>query len=129
MVKFRAVSESDRPEIEAWIAADDSHRGQMTADKFLVPGKTYALYAVGDDQGTVMYVKQEAEGSKTRMHIQFCPDRRRAMNTMREGFPIVASDAKERGFTGVVFYSHSPALVKFVMKEFGFRADCEAQLV
>ena len=128
MAKFRSVSEADRPEEEAWIAADDSHRGQMTADKFLVPGSTYALYAVGDEQGTVMYVKQQAEGSKTRMHIQFGPDRRRVMNVMREGFPVVASDAKGRGFTGVVFYSYSPALVKFAMKEFGFRADCEMTL-
>lgn len=129
LVKFRAVSEADRLEIDKWIEADDSHRGQITADKFLVAGRTWALYAVGDEQGAVMYVRQESEGSKTRMHIQFSPDRRRAIAVMREGFPYVAADAKKRGFKAVVFYSHSPALVKFVISNLGFRADCEAQLV
>lgn len=128
MVKFRAVTESDRPQIEEWIESDASHRGQMTADKFLVQGSTHALYAIGDEQGTVMYVRQEAEGSKTRMHVQFGPDRRRIMSTLLEAFPMVSKDAKNRGFTGVVFYSHSPALVKFFVSKLHARANCEVAL-
>lgn len=128
MVKFRPVSESDRSEIETWIVLDDHHRGRLTADKFLVPGPQHAIYAVGDEQGTVMYVRQEAEGSKTRMWVQFCPDRKRIMETMRQGFPLVKQDAKKRGFTAVVFDTSSPSLARFVVKELGFRADCEVTL-
>jgi hypothetical protein len=128
MVKFRKVTDADKPEVQAWIDADASHRGKIEPEFYLTQGKHHAVYAVGDEEGTVMYVRHEAEGSKIRMHIQFCTDRRRIMKAMREGFPLIKNDAKTRGFTGIVFYTHSPALVKFVVGELGFRADCEAVL-
>lgn len=127
MCKFRAVSEADRQEIDAWIAADPGHAGKMTADFFLTPGQR-SLYAIEDDKGTVGYICQEAEAHKVRMHLQFCPDKRRVLRTFQEAYKVIVSDAKSRGFDGIVFASESPALVKFMMNEFGFSAECKAVL-
>lgn len=129
MAKFRPVKETDRSEIQAWIDADPGHAGRMTADFFIVPGKFHSLYAVGDEDGTVMYIRQESDGPlRCRAHIQFGPDKRRIMNVFREGFPLVMEDAKKRGFVSLVFDSTSPALVKWMMCEFGFSAECMAVL-
>lgn len=122
------MSETDRPEVDAWIAADPGHAGKMTADFFLTPGRFHSLYAVCDEDGTCMYIRQEAFGSKTRAHIQFGTDRKRIMNTFREGFPQIVSDAKSRGFTGISFDSASPALIKWMVSEFHFRAELELAL-
>lgn len=100
----------------------------MTADFFLLPG-THSLYAIEDEEGTVMYVRQEPEAeAKCRMYIQFGPDVKRMMKVFREAFPVVLNDAKLRGFKAFVFDSHSPALVRWLMMEFCFTAECEAAL-
>lgn len=127
LVNFRAVSEADRTELASWIACDDAHRG-IEADFWLVPSSHYALYAVADEHGTAMYVRQESYCGKTKMHIQFCPDRKRVIEVCREGLPIVMQDARKRGFTALVFDSSSPALVRFLMTHFRFKAECEAAL-
>lgn len=128
MANFRAVSEQDRPEIQAWIDADPGHAGKMTADFFLTPGRFHSLYAIEDEEGPVMHVRSEAEAQKTRMHIQFGPDRKRIVKAFREAYPIVAADVRKRGFLGIVFETSSPALAHFVMKKFNFAATCEVTL-
>jgi hypothetical protein len=127
MAKFRAVKEEDRSEIETWIAADPGHAGKMTADFFLEAGKTHSLYAVGDEEGTAMYIRCELSGPyRMRAHIQFGPDKKRIMKCFRDGWPLVMDDAKKRGFKSVLFDSTSPTLVKWMMSEFKFKAECEA---
>jgi len=129
MAKFRPVSEADRDEVSRWIEADPGHAGKMTADFFLHSGQFHSLFAANDDDGTVMYLRCEAEGKKMRVHIQFGPDRKRIMRVFREGFPQVCEDAKVRGFLSIVFDSSSPALVKWMLIEFHFTAELECSLV
>jgi hypothetical protein len=128
MAKFRAVKEADRSEIETWIEADPGHAGRMTADFFLIPGKDHSLYAVGDEEGTVMYIRCNSEASKMRAHIQFGPDKKRIKEVFRSGWPVVMDDARQRGFKSIVFDSCSPTLVKWMLMEFHFSAECTAVL-
>jgi len=129
MAKFRPVSEADRDEVSRWIEADPGHAGKMTADFFLNPGKFHSLFAVSDEDGTVMFIRLEAEGNRRmRAHIQFGPDRKRIIRTFREGWPQVAEDAKARGFYNIIFDSCSGALVKWMIQEFKFRAELECIL-
>ena len=129
MAKFRPVTLEDWPEVQAWIDADPGHAGKMDAGFFLTPGRCYSLYAVGDELGTVMYIRQENSGPyRMRAHIQFGPDRKRVMRAFREGFPLVADDARKRGFRSILFDSSSPALVKWMLMEFKFNCTCEAVL-
>lgn len=128
LVKFRAVSEADRLEIDKWIAADPGHKDVLTSKTFLIPIGQCSLYALEDEQGTVMYTRWEVEGPSLRVRIQFGPDRKRVISALREGFPQVREDAKKRGFKSITFDSKSPALVKLMMQEFGFVAALEAPL-
>lgn len=100
----------------------------MNADFFLIPGKFHSLYAVEDDQGTVMYVRQEGQAHKMRVHIQFGGNSRRVLDALREGLPMVMQDAKGRGFKSLVFDSQSPALTRFMVSEFKFMAELEMAL-
>lgn len=126
-VIFRSVDERDRREIEDWIAADPGHTGQVQPDFFLNGNGVASVYGVGDEEATVMYVRQERDGIDTRMHIQFGPDKKRIIRVFSEAFPQVAADAKRRGFRSIVFDSCSPALVRW-MADFGFKADCRKAL-
>lgn len=128
MAKFRAVKESDKEELDTWIAADPGHAGRVTSEFFLTPGKYHSLCAVEDEQGTVMYLRLEGEMDNMRAHIQFCSNRKRIMKTFREGFPFVMADARARGFKAVVFDSCSPALVRWMIFEFHFLAEMKAVL-
>ena len=128
MAKFRNVNQCDYKEIQAWINADPGHADKMTADFFLEPGRFHSVFAIGDEEGTVCYAREEAEGNKIRMHLQFGVDKRRVMHTFREAYRMISEDAKQRGFTEIAFESQSPALVKFMMQEFHFTAECTAVL-
>jgi hypothetical protein len=128
MAKFRAVTEADRPLIERWIADDPGHRGIIEADQFLKPGRFHSLYCVEDEEGPTMFVRQEVQGMKTRLYIQFGPDRKRIVKTVKEGFPKVIDDARKRGFVGIVFDTASPALAKFFLTVYRFRAELEMTL-
>jgi hypothetical protein len=75
-----------------------------------------------------MFVREEAHYQEIVMHIQFVPfDRKGVISALREGFPLIALDAKERGFKRMRFDSKSPALIRTMM-EMGFRAELVADL-
>lgn len=125
-VTFRAVTENDRTQVESWIASDPAHRN-VSADLLLDGNGSASVYAIEDDKGTVMYVRQETEGSCVRLHAQFCTSSKRSFNSLKEAYPVVKADAKARGFTGIIFDSVSPALVRCMM-DLGFKAECRAEL-
>jgi hypothetical protein len=128
MIKFRRTEPEDVLTITNWIAQDPRH-AHIDADFFLCSGKGVSCYAVEGETGPLMFVRQEATDEEvTTLHIQFAPsDRKRIVEAMREGYPLVAADAKMRGFKRVRFESHSPALVR-TMLEMGFRAEMTAEL-
>jgi hypothetical protein len=128
VIQFRRTVAEDVVTIASWIMQDPRHQ-HIDAEFFLCSGKGISCYAVESDVGPVMFVRQEADDAEvTTLHIQFAPsDRKRIVEAMREGYPLVAADAKMRGFKRVRFDSASPALVR-TMLEMGFRAELVAEL-
>lgn len=127
VVKFRAVTEDDRRQITEWIINDPAHAGIVSPDSLMDGNGTASVYALEDDRGTVMYVRQEPERERMRIHIQFGPSARRSLNALKAGYPIVKADAKNRGFKEIVFDSLSPALIRSVV-DLGFTIECKAVL-
>lgn len=122
MIHFRRTVPEDAMMVANWIAQDKGHAG-MEADFFLETKPGISCFAVETEQGPLMFVRQESEGETTRLHIQFAPyDRKRIVQALREGYPLLVRDAIGRGFRRISFDSQSPALIR-VMLELGFRAE------
>jgi hypothetical protein len=132
MVNFRATTQADKPVIGTWIASDPAHRDRMDSSFFADGEGKASVYCIGDEQGPVMFVRQEVEGESTRLHTQFPPDapgiRKRVAEALHEAYPVVAADAKSRGFKQVVFESESPALIRYMIGTFGFTAELRGRL-
>lgn len=128
MIKFRRTVPEDLLTIERWIELDDAHRG-TDAGFWIVTARGISCYAVEDEQGPLIFVRQEAASSEeTVLHLQFANcGRKKIFNALREGYPLVAEDARQRGFKRVRFDSTSPALIR-TMLEMGFRAQLIADL-
>lgn len=82
-----------------------------------------SCYTIEDEAGPVIFVRQEGAGQDTRLHTQFPQDAKRVAKALEEAYPLVAEDAKRRGFRSVRFESGSIALVRFMFQHFGFHAD------
>lgn len=106
---------------------DEAHKG-MDAGFWEATSHGISCYCVEDEQGPLIYVRQENLGETTRLHLQFANcSRKKIFNALKEGYPLVAADARERGFKRVSFDSTSPALIR-TMLEMGFRAEMVADL-
>jgi hypothetical protein len=127
LITFRAVETGDRHQICEWILNDPGHAGMITPEFFLEGNETSSVYAVEDEKGTVMYIRQESEEKSTRLHMQFGPSKKRVLKALREGYAVVKADARRRGFTRIIFDSMSPALVRCLI-EMGFVAECRAEI-
>ena len=112
MVSCRAVSESDRPVLEAALAKDVFHPG-VQADVFYEPGTVANMYS--DSEGPVLFVR----GYKS-LHIDLlCVDnsdaaRNRAV--MQSDFKVIESNARAAGFKEIITSVNGLALLKFVCR-------------
>ena len=126
MIKFRKTQAEDIPMLKEWIANDPPHK--HIAPVFFID-HSVSCYAVEDSMGPVMFVRQERSGESAVIHVQFMPmDRKRVALALKQGYPLVAADAKKRGFRYVRFESASPALARFLMKHSKFRMELIAEL-
>jgi hypothetical protein len=117
MTIIRPVTTEDRPMLESWIAAEPTH-----------PDNTFEFYQSPKSK-TVVY--EDAEGpvfvarfsSALRVDMDFNPDASpERIRTMFAGeLPSVARQAKDQGFSEVVFESFSKKLIAF-LRAFGFRS-------
>lgn len=123
MIKFTETLESDLPQIEEWISADEDHRGKMSAEWWLTGAASFLSFCIQDDIGPVFYARLDYEDDLIRMNIQFAPysevSKRRIMEAVLEGFPKVEALIKTEA-KGMVFESTAPLLIRFFTK-FGFR--------
>jgi hypothetical protein len=126
MIRFRKTVPEDLLKISDWIAQDEGHKG-IDPSFFTASGKGISCYAIEDEQGAVIFVRQEALGQLTQLHTQFPADRKRVARALKEAYPLVANDARERGFKVVRFESCSLALIRFMLS-FGFKAALIAEL-
>lgn len=129
MVKFRPITEADIPEIGTWILAEPDHAERMDASFYTQRRDGSVSFAIDDEQGTVMYVRQDAEPDfRLRLHTDFPPNsKQRVAQALAEAYPLVAEDAKLRGFKEIIFDSASVPLTRF-MTRFGFKAELRHQL-
>jgi hypothetical protein len=127
MVIFRKTEPEDILMLTVWIAADPPHR-QIPTSFFTEYREGVATYVIEDTKGPVIFVRQEVEGENTRLHTQFPPtSRKRIVKALEEAYPLVAADAKRKGFKTVRFETHSVALAR-VMFAMGFKAEMIADL-
>jgi hypothetical protein len=113
--------------IAEWIEQDPAHRGS-DASFYAASERNVSCFTVEWDNAPAMFVREEAHYQEVVLHIQFAPfDRKSVVAALREGYPLVAFDAKERGFMRVKFDTKSPALAR-VMFDLGFRAQMIADL-
>ncbi len=127
MISFRRTVPEDLVTLEGWIARDSAHRG-VEPGFWVTSMHGVSCYAVEGEAGPLMFVRQEAINDTAVLHIQFAPfDRKRIVEALKEGYPLVAEDARQRGFRRVRFDSQSPALIR-VMIEMGFHAELVANL-
>lgn len=127
MISFRKTVPEDLPTIADWIAQDKGHAG-MEPTFFTTPAEGASCYTIEDEQGPCIFVRQEVAGTSTRLHTQFPISRKRVAKALREAYPLVANDAKERGYRTIKFESKSLALIRFMFQNFDFRADLIADL-
>ena len=127
MISFRRTEPGDLLRITDWIAQDEPH-ADMDASFFTADGPLVSCYTIEDETGPVIFVRQEGCGEYTRLHTQFPQDRKRVVKALEEAYPLVAEDAKQRGFKTLRFESGSIALIRFMLQHFGFRADLIAEL-
>jgi hypothetical protein len=128
MITFRRTVPEDIVLISDWITQDEGHR-DLPANFFIECGPGVSSYTIEDEQGPVIFVRQERETEQiTRLHTQFVPnDRIRVVTALNDAYPVVAADALARDFKQIRFESRSAALVKFMFR-FGFRAELIADL-
>lgn len=128
MIEFRRTVPEDIVRISDWITQDEKHR-DISASFFTESDFGISSYTIEDEQGPVIFVRQERETEEvTRLHTQFPPnDRIRVVTALNEAYPLVAEDARARGFKQIRFESQSVALVRFMFR-FGFRAELIADL-
>jgi hypothetical protein len=128
MIKFRRTVPEDLARIARWIEADPRHKG-MPAEFWTMKGQGISCYMVEDAEGPLIAVRQEATSTEvTTLHLQFANcGRKKIVRALEEGYPLVAEDARTRGFKRVRFESQSPALIS-KMLDMGFHAELYAEL-
>ena len=128
MIVFRQAEPEDILMLTVWIEADRVHRDRIKPEFFTERTTNISCYAIQDDKGPVIFVRQEKEGDAFRLHTQFPPtSRRRIVKALEQAYPLVAADAKRRGYREIHFETGSIALAR-VMFAMGFRAELIATL-
>jgi len=124
MLKFIPSVEQDVDQIREWSAADTWHHDQQQPEWWLTGTDCHIAFCAQDDKGPVVYVKVEKEEDWYRLHCQFGPrsevSRKRLLEAMNIGLPVLFKLLKQDGGTGVVFESSSRSLVAF-MAVHGFK--------
>ena len=124
-MKFTPTIPDDLPQIAEWIAADPHHRDDADAMSWM-PFATNCIVStcVEDKSGPVLYFKVSKEDDFARMSVQFAPPKRvirsRVVAVLMEGFPVMVDYVREQGFKGLLFFSESKPLIRFMKRRFHF---------
>lgn len=128
MINFVPTNLEDKAQVRKWIQQDPFHKADYTdemADSMLTGAEDcFLACAVKDEGGVVFYLQLKHEGGLVRIGTQFGPSeevsRSRVAHTITEIMPALRILAASKGAKGLVFYSNSPSLVKF-MSRWGFK--------
>lgn len=97
--------------------AQDEHHYMTPIDFFKQEGTITKVYE--DEQGPICFARVT---KSLRIDIHFMDNDNRFSNArvLRESFPALVKQAKENGFTEIVFTTNVPALAQFCEKVFGY---------
>lgn len=129
MITFRPTEIQDLVMVTGWTLQDPVHKNIAPAfwTEPAVENK-HVCYVIEDEEGPVIFVRQEREGNNLRLHTQFPPDsRKRVAASLERAYPFVKEWALEHKIEAIVFESESPTLIRF-MARFGFKAVLRHQL-
>lgn len=106
---IRPLTTEDKPLIEQWIAGEPQH-ADNTFEFYSDPKARTVIYE--QEAGPVFAVRYS---SALRVDIEFNPEASREdiRATFQEGFPDVVRQAREQGFSELIFESESPKLIAF----------------
>lgn len=126
MIKFIPTDKEDISQLREWIAKDPWHQN-LNYPEWWLTGEGHLAFCVQDDIGPTVYVKLEKEDGLFRLHCQFGPreevNRKRLLESMSIGLPVLFNLLRQDGGVGVVFESRNRSLVAF-MAAHGFK-PCE----
>jgi len=136
MVSFVPTNHEDQANIRKWIQQDPFHKADYTeamADAMLTGAENCILScAVKDEGGVVFYLQLKWDGDLVRIGTQFGPaeevSKSRTAHCITEALPAVIVLSKGKGAKGLVFYSNSASLIKF-MSRWGFEPRGEDDYV
>jgi hypothetical protein len=123
-IQFVPSTEEDLEQIIEWQSLDESKSGDLPFGFWLTGSADNPLTCkVCDDQGTVLYLRMDKEGSGLRMHTLFLPDskegRKRIAALLGNHFLKFAAEMTQFG-DSIVFESQSTSLINYMML-LGFR--------
>lgn len=112
---IRPLTTEDKPLIEQWIAGEPAH-ADNTFEFYASPKARTVIYEQASPVFAVRY------SSALRVDIEFNPEASREdiRASFQEGFPDVVRQAREQGFSEIVFESTSPKLIAFC-KTLGYK--------
>ena len=96
----------------------DSYHTTTTPEFFVQPDTLTKVYELNDKP--VLFARA---CKSLRLDLQFVDNDAAKDNirVMLKGFPLLAKQAKENGFTEIIFNSSSPLLIEFCTKRLGFK--------
>src|SRR5579864_5395949 len=117
MTIIRPVTTEDRPMLESWIAAEPDHANNTF--EFYEQPKTKSV--VYEDELGPVFVARFSSALRIDMEFSNSASKERIRKVLKEGFPEVAKQARDQGFSEIVFSSISKTLIAFC-RAFGFRS-------
>ena len=116
-VKFRSITEADRPMVEAWLAQDPYHKG-CPPDFFSKVEDGVSLIVVEDNKGPVYIARLE---NVMQINLTFNPgayahdkeETRRVAQSLFDGLDWIKKRAVERKYKWIQGESISETLVKY----------------
>lgn len=128
MLRYRAVSESDRTQLDNWISQDLDHKDTCNADFWLPDSQDEGIrkFVVADALGPIFFVRGE---NLLRLHIQFAPqsEKRRIALAIDEFTKTISAGAKKQKYKQLIFESVFEPLIQFLAKR-GFRSSKNEQV-
>lgn len=122
-MEFTSSTEKDISQIREWIKSDIYHN-EGSAEWWLTGNNCLFAGCLRDDLGAIVYFRVDEEEDFARLHVQFAPEesvnKNRLIKAIIQGYIKVESLIRKKNLKGVIFYSVSPRLVKF-MKHLGFK--------
>jgi hypothetical protein len=115
-VDLRQATEEDFARFKWCLSQDEAHREQDAEDWRSAPGEFMTFY---DQRGNRVWVRIERV---MRISIQHDPDvsKQATSKILYNGLRWLMGEARQKGFSELVFESTAPRLVRFFKTLFGF---------